>query len=534
MFLTSLDLHLIDEQMSTPENRMVSMDTPTKHISTIAGWVARHAERRPDHLALVSRKAQLTWSQVDERTRRVAARLVALGVEPGDRVAVLAQNRPEVIEVQVACALAGAIFTPLNTRLSMPELRRLTDVVEPRVVFHDEIHAVFADELCTRVRRVNFDRSERLSYENLVTGPTRFNGRDGITPDTDAMLIFTSGTSGTPLGAVLTHRQVLANHQQFLQTLPIDQDTVNYAVAPLFHVAGLNTITGPTLIAGGASVFAPGFDPEQALDDIRDFGINTSFMVPTMWGDLVDSARFGEVAAAGLDFALVGGARCPARIKAAMREHEVPFYEGYGMTEAGPMVTLRTPSAEAQRFSVGRPGPFVELRIVGDDDSPLDSGEIGELWVRAPNVMERYWKNPEATQDALRQGGWLATGDIGHISDGAFHLLDRVDDMINSGAEKVYPSETEAVLESHPDVREVAVIGTDHPRWGDVVTAVVVPHQGAAPTLSSLREHAAGKIARYKLPRRMEQLASLPRNGAGKILRREVASMLFSEKSAAE
>jgi fatty-acyl-CoA synthase len=506
------------------------MSQTPPEFATLADVAAHHASTTPDRPALVAESLALSWREVETRTRRLAARLMALGLSVGDRVAVLSQNRPEVIEVQLACARIGAIFTPLNTRLSYLELRRLMELVEPGALVHDRAHHGLVQRLSPGMRRIDFDGDTSFGYASLVEMPTKLESLEPVDPALPAMMIFTSGTTGTPLGAVLTHRQLAANHRQFLQLLPIDARTVNYAVAPLFHVAGLNTITGPTLLAGGTSVFARRFDPDTALSQIEDFRITASFMVPTMWQDLVAHPRFTDGAADGLEFGLVGGASCPQSVEQSLAERGVPLFEGYGMTEAGPMVTLREPDPHAASpHAVGAPGPDVELRIVDEHERPLDAGDVGELQVRAPKVMSHYWRDRAATEATVRDG-WLSTGDLGYLDKGQFHLLDRVDDMINSGAEKVYPSEVEALLVDHPSIDEAAVVGTEHPRWGQMVTAVVVPHPDHTPDLKSLRRHLSGHIARYKCPRRLELVASLPRNGAGKLLRSQVAQMIVTQR----
>ncbi|MGM0556446.1 MAG: class I adenylate-forming enzyme family protein [Myxococcota bacterium] len=510
------------------------MPAPFKTFVTLAEVADHHAEARPGRIALTDGDLELTWDEVRTRTRRLAARLLGLGISHGDRVAVLSHNRPEIIEVQLACARIGAIFTPINTRLSTSELTDVVELVEPGVIFHDGTHTKQVDRLCKGLRRIDFDGDSSFGYASLVELPTSIERPGHVGADDPAVMIFTSGTTGTPLGAVLTHGQIAANHRQFLQGLPITEDTVNYAVAPLFHVAGLNTITGPTLVAGGTSVFTKRFDAGQVLADVGRFDVTTTFMVPTMWHDLVAHPDFAAGALDRLEFGLVGGARCPRSVEQSLADRNIPVYEGYGMTEAGPMVTLRAPGPDTSApRSVGPPGPDVELRVVDRASNVIRDREVGELQVRAPNVMSGYWRDEAATKDALRDG-WLSTGDLGFLADGSFHLLDRVDDMINSGAEKIYPSEIEHLVATHPSVRDVAVIGTPHPRWGEAVTAVVVPEDDRPmPDLQSLRDHLSDEIARYKLPRRLELVASLPRNGAGKLQRREVRSMLVPERPAA-
>jgi fatty-acyl-CoA synthase len=509
------------------------METYDTKPQTLAGWVDQHAEQTPDAVGLVSFGVELDWRAIRDRTRRLAARMLALGVDYGDRVAVLSHNRPDVIEVQVACARIGAVFVPLNTRYALEELRETIAAVDPALLFHDQEHAAHAGSARFSGPLLDFDGpSERLrpDHDALSALDRAADRVDGQTP---AMILFTSGTTGASLGAVLTHAQVDANHRQFLDTLPIDETTVNYAVAPLFHVAGLNTITGPTVVAGGTNVFAPRFDAGRALRDVEDYGITASFMVPTMWRDIAEHPLFERGAADGLECALVGGARCAPSLRRAYANRDIPFYEGYGMTEAGPMVTVRPPDMEpASAYSVGRAGPQVELRIVDRDARVLPDGARGELEVRAPNVMDRYWQEPAATASTLNDG-WLSTGDVGYLRNQQFQLLDRLDDMINTGGEKVYPSQVEAVLGEHPELADLGIVGTDHPRWGEAVTAVVVASGSTVPSLEELRAFGARELAGFKLPKRLEVVAELPRNSAGKLLRREILQVLQREQSAA-
>ncbi|QDG51181.1 long-chain fatty acid--CoA ligase [Persicimonas caeni] len=500
-------------------------------------WLKHHAHTRPDKIALIEPERQVTYAELWRMTKTRAAQLAGLDIGAGDRVAALMPNRIALVTLQAACALRGAVFVPLNHRLAPVELAAVIEDADPAVMFYEMRTATLAFEaaLSSAVMLIDADVPLDDSVTHMVADTLASPTDAPAGPETPALIVYTSGSTGTPRGAVHTHANLLWNHAQFLQELPFGADDINYAAAPMFHVAGLNVLTWPLLLAGGTSILVPSFQPDLALAHIRDSGATCAFMVPTMWRALLDSLSKAE-ADSGLAQSMgkfkggvVGGAPCPPELIRAWAEHDVTLMQGYGMTEAGPMATLLGPrDAVEHAGSVGVPGEFVDVRIVDDEGRDVAPGEAGELILRGPNVMKGYWRNPQATARALRCG-WFHSGDIARQdADGRYTIVGRRRDMIITGGENVYPAEVERVLGQMPGVAEAAVFGVDDDFWGEQVCCAVVPEEddaGDEISLEAIVAFCSQSLARYKCPRRLFVVDELPRNGAGKVLRDELRSL---------
>jgi len=500
---------------------------------TAADWITGHAERRPDRTALVWRDVVVDWRHVDQIVRRLARGLAANGVRPGDRVAVATPNRPASLYVFGACAHLGAIYTPLPPRLGARRLRRILEhttptqsIVGPRSL---EAHSGLAEA---------FD-----DQPNLVLAPDHDPTVGGLTlraddrlppvdpaPDDPAMLLYTSGTTGRPRGVCHTWRTLTANHRQFVDELELTPRDRNYCVAPLAHVAGANVLTGPAMAVGAATELDPTFEPRRALDRLTDGTTTVTFLVPAMWKHLFEAAD-EETDRASLRFGIVGGAPVRRSLVVSARRLGVRLIQGYGMTEAGPMISLlKSDDPDRHVRSVGTPGPEVEVRVADADGNPCEPGQVGEIWVRGPNVVDGYWRAPEATDRSFREG-WFRTGDLARQTSGdAIARVGRRDDMIMTGGENVHPQPVEARLAELPAVDRAGVVGTPHPEWGEVVTAAVVPADDPSElSLDGLREALHPELADYQLPRRLALLDGLPRNATGKINRDALRSTITSD-----
>jgi fatty-acyl-CoA synthase len=494
-------------------------------------WLARRAQLSPDRLALIDTLnggRRITFRQWNATANRTARLLHdTLGVRRGDRVAVLAMNCVEYLDVLFACAKLGAILQPLNWRLSPEELKGLFVDAEPVVLVYGPDFQAQVDAVRAHARGVRH-------VVPLVDSPARppadvpFSSRDAL-PDTPLppveleasdpwVLCYTGGSTGLPKAAILTHGSITANAANTVVSWGLSAEDVALLNAPLFHTGGLNVFTTPLVYVGGASVVCRGFDVEQVLGLVDRAEVSLVFGVPTMFIEMQRHPRFDSVDFSRLKLLISGGAPCPAPVFERFFARGVAFKTGYGLTEAGPN-NFWLPPGEVRRKpgSVGVPLFHVETRLEGD-------GEVGELLLRGPHVCAGYWRRPEETARALA-GGWLHTGDLAERdADGCYRIVGRVKDLIISGGENIYPAEVESVLAGHPEVAEVALIGVPDPKWGEVPRALVVPRAGAALTAEALLAYCQGRLARYKTPKTVRFVAALPRTAAGKVDRRELAA----------
>jgi acyl-CoA synthetase (AMP-forming)/AMP-acid ligase II len=507
----------------------------------MASWVARHADVRPGRVALSFRDRRVTYAELDARVDAVAAGLRERGVRKGDRVAAMLLNCPEFLELLMACNRLGAIFVPFNFRLAAAEVAYLLDDAAPEAfVYQAPFHAIaeaYAARGGRQPWRVELGGEAAAPgaepYEALgrggAAGFARYDGAEGE----PALMMYTSGTTGRPKGAVLSHGNLFWNNVQVLHFIAAGDDDVNYTVAPLFHIGGLNVLTGPLIYKGATTIIDDQFEPRRALAAMASNRVTAAFMVPAMWAALAQVPDFDAYDLKGLRTCIVGGAPCPLPVLEFYQARGIRFREGFGMTEIAPTVSLlASEDIVRKNGSVGKPAVHVEVRVVDEADREVARGEVGELVVRGPNVMLGYWNNPAATAETLR-GGWMHTGDLARVDEENFiYIVDRKKDMIISGGENVYPVEVEQVVVRHPKVLEVAVIGLPDERWGEGVAAVVACRPGEALSLDELQAHCEGKLARYKQPRSVHLVEALPRNATGKVLKTQLRERFAGQGAA--
>lgn len=469
-----------------------------------------------DAVAVVSRGEATTYGELRSDVARLRGGLIGLGLRPDDRVAILAANDRLFVTAYLAILGAGCVAVPLNPLSPPAEVARELDAVEAR--------AAIVGPAAIR----SFDHPLEHVLDAVAVGalisasePAPLVDRE---PGDLAVLVFTAGTAGRPKAAMLTHGNLHTNLRQ-VQAVPerrIGPDDVCLGVLPLFHIFGLNVVLGLGLFAGATVVLVERFDPSTALDSLRDHGVTVVPGAPPMWVSWAGMVDADPAAFATVRLAFSGAAPLPPTAVTAMRERfGVTLEEGYGLTEASPVVTS---SAGVGTGSIGRPLPGVSVRLVGADGDDVPLGDPGELWVQGPNVFPGYWRDPEATAAALAGDGWLRTGDIAVCGeDGTLRLVDRVKDLILVSGFNVFPAEVEDVLRLHPAVAEAAVIGVPHPHTGEAVKAHVVVHAGAAAEEDDLIDHCAGHLARYKCPEKVLFVAELPHGLAGKVLRRSLS-----------
>jgi fatty-acyl-CoA synthase len=478
----------------------------------------------PDRVALVHGDDTRTYAELHDRTRGLAAGLRALGVGPGDRVAYLGANDPALLESLFATTALGAVFVPLNWRLTVPELTHIAADCGAAVLVHaaaltDTADAVRADG-STAVRRLV---EVGPPFEELARTAGRDVGDEPVGLDDPAVIIYTSGTTGRPKGATLSHGNVTWNCVNVLIDTDLGSDEVALVCAPLFHVAALNMVSLPMIVKGGTLVLVDGFDPEEVLDVIEHQRVTEMFGVPAMFNALAQAPRFATADLSSVRRLLCGGAPVPLSTIRTYLDRGLVFLQGYGMTETSPGALFLTADRTVDKAgTAGVSSFFTDVRVVGPDGEDVAPGEKGEVVVAGPNVMLGYWNRTDAT-DEVMDGEWFRSGDVAVVDDeGYVTIVDRMKDVIISGGENVYPAEVEDAIYSHPAVAECAVIGVPDPRWGEVGRAVVVVRPGESLDEQALLGHLDGRLARYKLPRSVAFTDRLPRSGAGKVLKKEL------------
>jgi acyl-CoA synthetase (AMP-forming)/AMP-acid ligase II len=497
----------------------------------VGSWTARRARKSPGRAALAFGGAVISYAALEDRAARLARALRGLGTGPGDRVAYLGPNHPALLETLFAVGRIGGIFVPLNMRLAGPELAaQLADSL-PTVLVYAPAQAAVAAGLRAVAPLAQLIALERpvpgeASYTELLAGPPPAPLDVPVSPGDPCMIMYTSGTTGRPKGALLTHGNITWNAVNVVVDADFRADEVALAVAPLFHTAGLNMLCLPTLLKGGMVVIEPAFDPGRALELIAAHRVTSLFGVPAMYDAMAEAPGWAGADLSSLRTLLCGGAPVPLATIHRYTERGLAFIQGYGMTEASPGTLLLDPEhARAKAGSAGVPHFFTDVRVAGPDGpgGPAAApGERGEILVSGPNVMPGYWGQPEATA-AVLQDGWLHSGDAGTADpDGYVYVVDRIKDMIISGGENIYPAEVENALADHPAVAECGVIGVPDGTWGEVGRAVVVLRPGAAATETDLLGFLDGRLARYKIPKSVRFTAALPRTATGKILKKQL------------
>jgi fatty-acyl-CoA synthase len=494
--------------------------------------VARHARHQGDSVVVRYAGGDLTYAQLDDKAARLASVLRAGGVGAGDRVAYLGLNSSAFLVTMLAVFRLGAIFVPVNFRLAEPELRRVLGGSGARVVVCEEGHRASVEAVREETELVRFllidddpevPAADAAGWEPWA--PLIGAALPGPAPvpqyaDDPAILMFTSGTSGTPKGVVLTHGNAWWNSVNVELRLDTRRGDVTYASAPLFHIGALNSFVLRALVRGGTVVVPRAFDPEACVDDLVTHGVNSMFGVPQMFTALARVPGVFDRDLSGLRSVVVAGAPVPPSLIRLYAEHGILLQQAWGLTETAPFAThLPAEHTLDKAGSAGIAMPYTEVRVVdAGTNEPVKPHEPGEIIVRGPNVTVGYWNNAEATAAAFDDEGWFHSGDIGYFDeDGFLFIVDRLKDMIISGGENVYPAEVERVLAAMPGVVDVAVVGVADEQWGETVAAVVTVADDAVITLDDVREYAAHQLARYKLPRRLKLVRPMPRNASGKL-----------------
>jgi fatty-acyl-CoA synthase len=498
----------------------------------MAAVLQKRSFLHPHRLALVDGDRRLSYAELAQRSHQVALLLQQLGIQRGDRVAILSVNCAEWVELFFAAAELGVILVPLNWRLAPAELDYQLQDCGPRLLFVGPEQQELANRLQSAPRRIAIGSGEwGMRSEGNIVDPTELPSVATPQSSLPHLILYTSGTTGHPKGAVLTQANLFWNAINCSLAFGLSERDTTLTFLPLFHAGGIGLFTIPSLYVGGRVVLMRAFDAPHAVDLVRRESVNVLFGVPANWLELLKVAGFTAADCPSLRVLGSGGAPCPTAVIDRLAERGFSLLQGYGLTETAPGGTLLSPEDWRRKAgTVGKPMLHVELRVVDEVGTDLPPGQIGEVWFRGPNVFAGYWNNPTATAEAFSADGWFKSGDLGRLDEEGFlTLVDRKKDMIISGGENIYSAEVEDALFGHPSVAEAAVIGVPDERWGEVVRAIVALRPGAAASADELIEHCRAWMARYKCPRSVVFVDSLPRNASGKVLKAELRQRFAQE-----
>ena len=494
-------------------------------MPNLADLLSHSAALRPDRVAVKVDDRELSYAALDEAAARAADLLRAKGVQPGDRVGIMLPNVAYFAVCYYGALRAGASVVPMNVLLKEREVAFHLGDSEAKILmaWHqvaDPAHAgaEHAGAECLLVEPGRFEAVLERCHPVSEVAERR--------PDDTAVILYTSGTTGTPKGAELTHDNLLRNVEVTVGLFGLDERVVTLGALPFFHAFGQTCALNATVSAGGCLTLIPRFDGGKALEILQRDRVTLFEGVPTMYGAMLHHPQGDQTDTSALEICLSGGAAMPVEI---MRAFEQKFgckiLEGYGLSETSPVASFNRRDRERKPGSIGLPVDGVEMRVIDDDGTEVPQGDVGEVAIRGHNVMKGYWRRDEATAEAIDADGWLKTGDLATVDeDGYFFIVDRKKDMIIRGGYNVYPREIEEVLYEHPDVLEAAVIGVPHDELGEEVAAAVALKPGAHATPGELRDFVKQRIAAYKYPRYVWLVDELPKGPTGKILKREIQS----------
>lgn len=490
-------------------------------------WIERHAAFTPQKTAVRFAGEDLNYAAFAQRIERVAAILAGLGVRRGDAVAFLGLNNPHMLAMLFACARLGAMLMPLNWRLAPPEHAWMLAHCSPRALFVEAgflVHAgaFQADLGATRMVSLAAAPPGWLAWDDLWRSVTASAPREGD-ENSPVLLCYTSGTTGVPKGVVLTQRALFWNAVNSTHLHDLTSADRVLTTLPLFHVGGLNIQTTPALHVGASVTLHAKFDPTATIDAIERERITLAVLVPAQLTAMMESPRWMSADFSSLRMIVTGSTIVSEWFVRKVGARGVPVVQVYGSTETCPIASyVRAEDAERKAGSAGLPALHCDLKVVDEGGRELPPGRDGEILVRGPNVMNGYWNAPEQTAEALKDG-WYHAGDIGHFDEeGYLHVVSRKTDLIISGGENIYPAELENILLESPAIQEACVVGCPDERWGEAVVAAVVLKSGAQMTASDVMALFHGRLARYKHPREIRFLPTLPRTVLGKVQKNQL------------
>jgi fatty-acyl-CoA synthase len=492
--------------------------------NTIPDAVARAVRRSPARTAIRFGARSWTYQQLDEAAARVSGALVQWGLRPGDRVAAFGKNSDAYVLLWLACLRSGLIHVPVNFSMTRAEAEYIVTQSGASAIFADPSLAERVQGLPCRVSGTLHGGGERDVLMAASHGPIA-PVLTGLSEDMPAQILYTSGTTSAPKGAVLTHRALLAEYMSTIAACDVRAADYSLAALPLYHSAQMHVFLMPLMLCGGTTLIADSPEAGFCLRTIHEEGITSFFAPPTVWIALLRHADFEPARLGTLTKAYYGASIMPVPVLLELQAKlpALRFYNCYGQSEIGPLATVLGPEEHVERpASAGRPVLNVETRIVDEKMNDVAPGTLGEIVHRSPQLLTEYWDKPEQTTEAFA-GGWFHSGDLGYMDEaGYLYVVDRIKDVINSGGVLVSSREVEECLYTHPAVAEVAVFALSHPKWVEAVTACVVLKRDATACEEALVAHARNALAPFKVPKRVVFVADLPRNTAGKLLKRKL------------
>ena len=489
----------------------------------LASILSESAQRSPDAPAIRLGEVELSYGELDERSARLAALLREKGLEPGDRVGVMLPNVPEFPVAYYGVLRAGGIVVPMNVLLKGREIAFYLEDSGAKLLlawhgFAGEAEAGAADAGAEMIE------VEPAAFAELLAGHEPATDVVETADDDTAVILYTSGTTGKPKGAELTHANLSRNADVSRRTTcEVGPGDIVLGSLPLFHSFGQTVAMNASIAAGACLTLVPKFDPGEALATMQRDRVTHFYGVPTMFGALLHHTERESYDTSSLRTCITGGASMPVEVLRGFEEaFGAKVMEGYGLSETSPVASSNHPDRERKPGSIGTPIEGVEMKLVDENDAEVAQGEVGEIAIRGHNIMKGYWQRPDATAEAMR-GGWFHSGDMARVDeDGYFFIVDRKKDLIIRGGYNVYPREVEEVLYEHPKIREAAVVGVPHDEWGEEIGAAVVLIEGERLSPDEVSAYVKDRIAAYKYPRLVWFVDELPKGPTGKILKREI------------
>ena len=485
-------------------------------------WIAQWALYSPEHTALKEYETgrSLTYQELNAQANYLAQRFIEkAGLQPGDRLMIMSEQCLELVGLFSMAQKTGIILVPVNYRLAPSEINYLISDARPSLLIAEQ---KFADKLKQLKTDTSITWLEDLQQELENTSEAHFKSQS-IPDEHPLFILYTSGTTGFPKGAIYTHKMLFWNSINTTLSLSLSAEDLTINCAPTFHTGGWNVLLSPLLHRGGTVGLLKKFDADRVLQLMEADQCKVFFGVPTMLKMMAESAAFATADLSQLRYFIVGGEALPLEVIRTWHDRGVKIRQGYGLTEVGPNLTsLHQDDAETKIGSIGRPNFYVEYKLVGEEHKPVATGQIGEFCLKGPMVTPGYWQNQEATDKALVDG-WFHTGDLVREDEqGYLYVVDRKKSMFISGGENVYPAEVERVIRQLSTVNEAAVIGVPDEQWGEVGKAFVSMKNGAAFEADELRQHCLQHLAKYKVPKHWVMLIELPKNDSGKLDRKQL------------
>ena len=502
-----------------------------------AAWIEQHAGRTPDKLALQCGAQHWSYARLWREVERLASALTASGVKTGDRIAWLGLNSPQQIAMLAACARVAACFMPINWRLTAGEQAPMLAESEPALLVVDAPFVETRHDLPASFRAIRMLALQNpppgwSSYDAFVAGASLPPPRAKLTlPRAPLLLCYTSGSSGRPKGVLLSHQAVCSNAENSIALHELCSDDVVLTTLPLFHVGGLNNQTTPALKVGASVILHPKFDVLDTFDAIEHDHVTLTVLVPAQLAAMMAHPRWISADFSALRMITTGSTIVPEHVTQAVHARGVPLVQIYGSTETCPIAAALQPQdAQRKAGSTGLPARHCAVRVVDDQDHDVAPGELGQVLVRGPNLMNGYWRQPEVTAQALA-GGWFHSGDIGHLdAEGYLYIDGRSNDMIISGGENIAPAEIENVLLGCDEISEACIVGAPDARWGQIVVAVIAPRLPGSLTEAGVLALLDGRVARYKLPKQILFVDALPKTALGKVRKSDVRLLLDPQR----